>query len=211
MKKILIIDFGAGNIHSIKNAVAQIVGEENIVIVEQVSDFVAASHIILPGVGAFDRAMYNLKERKNLIGKLSEEVINNKVPLLGICIGMQVLADIGYENKTISGLGWISGEVKPLPTENLIVPHMGWNNINIINNKDIYKKFSCFDKKDFYFVHSYYFDCMKSDNIIAEVKYGILLPAIIAVDNIIATQFHPEKSGENGLEFLKIFLQVEKR
>lgn len=205
MKKISIIDFGAGNIHSIKNAISQIVGKDNVAIIKEAGDLVSASHIILPGVGAFDKAMHNLSANKNLILRLEEEVINRKTPFLGICIGMQILADKGYENGVVSGLGWVPGEVKHIPKENLIIPHIGWNNITLANNNK--KDFSCFDGKDFYFVHSYYFQCKKQEDIVAYVEYGESFPAIVAKDNIIATQFHPEKSGDNGLEFLKFFIE----
>lgn len=204
MNKVLIIDFGAGNIHSIKNAVAQIVGGSNVVVAREVGDIVSASHIILPGVGAFDKAMYNLRANQNLIAKLEEEVINKKVPFLGVCIGMQILADMGYENGAKAGLGWISGEVRRISSERLIVPHMGWNNITLLDKQN--RDFSCFNNKDFYFVHSYYFECKNREDVIANVEYGIPFPAILERDNIIATQFHPEKSGDNGLEFLKFFI-----
>ena len=135
-------------------------------------------------------------------------MIKAQIPFLGICVGMQVLADVGYENDAIVGLGWIPGEVRHIPQSNLVIPHMGWNNIQVENHKaEINKDFSCFDNKDFYFVHSYYFDCAMAGHRIANVEYGISFPAIIARDNIIATQFHPEKSGENGLDFLKCFLE----
>ena len=207
MSDILIIDFGAGNINSLRNAVSKLVGKNNVSVVSEARDFSGASHIILPGVGAFDRVMSNLQGKEGMVTALEDAVQMKKIPFLGICVGMQILAEKGYENKILSGLGWIAGEVKPIVGENLIVPHMGWNTVKILDANIGGNDWVCrLDNKDFYFVHSFYFDCMKKENIVGQVSYGDDLSAIISNDNIIATQFHPEKSGDNGLEFLSGFL-----
>ena len=205
MKKIAIIDFEAGNIHSMHNAVCKVAGAQNVAIVKDASGLDEVSHIILPGVGAFDKAMFNLQSNSGLISKLQHKVFEQKIPFLGVCVGMQLLADVGYENKATNGLGWIAGEVKEISGANVRVPHIGWNDI-LIDSNDVAQPFGIFNKKDFYFVHSYYFRCMNKDNIIAKVNYEVDFPAIIAKDNIVATQFHPEKSGDNGLEFLNYIL-----
>ena len=205
MTKILIVDFGAGNICSLANAFSKLVGNDNIKIAESREDFISASHIVLPGVGAFDKAISNLKNKNWLIEELEYYVLHRKIPFLGICVGMQILADVGYENQITQGLGWISGQVNPLFGESLVIPHMGWNNINIITDlmpQGLVK----FHNKNFYFVHSYYYNCANKLNIAAQVSYGNNFPAMIIKDNIWGVQFHPEKSGGEGLKFLEQFL-----
>ena len=129
-----------------------------------------------------------------------------KIPVLGICLGMQILADIGYENqKKTKGLGLIKGEVKKIPT-NLKLPHVGWNEVLIKKEDRIFSEIE--DKKDFYFVHSYYFDCFNQEEVLSTTNYDFNFPSIVGRDNIYGFQFHPEKSLKNGLKLLNNFLKI---
>jgi len=207
MKKIVIIDYGAGNIRSVLNAVRKVADCEAVV-ASKASDLVEASHVILPGVGAFDKAMRNLKLEPEILEFIKKHIADGK-PFLGVCVGMQVLASFGYENGKVAGFDLIPGEVlKFEDSHELRVPHMGWNNIEIKRSECGKFPVEKFANRDFYFVHSFYFSCKNAEDVVAETNYGVSFPAIIAKDNIIATQFHPEKSGENGLEFLKEFLSL---
>ena len=200
---IAIIDYEAGNLHSIISALNKITNKKHSIIKDGNQN--EADVIILPGVGSFDQAMLKLKTAPNLIPYIIYHIKAAK-KFLGICVGMQILANIGYENGSNSGLGVIEGEVKKIPSSSLKIPHIGWNNIAINHNSSYSQPFKEFDNKDFYFVHSYYFSCKNTDNIVASANYGVQIPAIIATDNVVATQFHPEKSGEAGLEFLKLLI-----
>lgn len=200
---IAIIDYEAGNLHSIISALNKITNKKHSIIKN--GNQKEVDLIILPGVGSFDQAMLKLKSAPNLIKYILNHIKAGK-KFLGICVGMQILANIGYENGANSGLGIIDGEVKKIPSSKLKIPHIGWNNIAINNDSSHSQPFKKFDNKDFYFVHSYYFSCKNTDNIVANANYGIQIPAIIAIDNVVATQFHPEKSGEAGLEFLKLLI-----
>ena len=139
-----------------------------------------------------------------MIQALEEFAINDKKPFLGICVGMQLLADVGYENVECLGLGWIPGSIKKIESEKLKLPHMGWNNVEIIKNPHKIKLIR--ENNDFYFVHSFYFDCKSKKNIIGLTKYGLTFASIVAKENIYGVQFHPEKSSEQGLELIKNFL-----
>lgn len=162
--------------------------------VEQIE---AASHIILPGVGSFLQGMKNLKE-SGLDKVLTEQVIEKKKPFLGICLGMQLIAETGFEPYENEGLGWIKAQICKMPSFIGRVPHMGWNNIKMKN--DLY--YQELDNKDFYFIHSYHFVPYDTNVIAATVNYNIDLVASIQKDNIFATQFHPEKSQSAGLQLL---------
>ena len=208
MKKVIIIDYGSGNLHSIAKAVEKSAEGKNIQIqlTDKSDDINDASHIILPGVGAFADCLHGLESIANMKESLEDAVIKEKKPFLGICVGMQMLAQEGLENGAHKGLGWIKGTVKPIPQNDLKIPHMGWNELNIKKDHKILKGIK--DKEHVYFVHSYYFDCTHVDNIISSTNYGVEVPAIIAQDNIIAAQFHPEKSHNAGLKIISNFLDM---
>ena len=209
MKKITIVDYGSGNVLSAQKSFIKIAKDNNIeadvLISKKLNDVKNSTHIVLPGQGAFSTCMNGLKKTDGLIDELSEFAIIKKKPFLGICVGMQMLAEISEENGDHEGLGWIDGQIKLLPGDNLKLPHMGWNLATPINSK--YNNLIS-DQNDYYFVHSYYFDCANKDNILAETKYGINFASIVGKENIYGVQFHPEKSSSQGLNLLKEFITV---
>jgi glutamine amidotransferase len=198
---VAIIDYGMGNVLSVQKALNKI-GMDSIVTSDK-DEISKCSHIILPGVGSFSRAMENLHAR-NLVTILRDEVKENKKPFLGICLGMQLLADHGYEDGETEGLGFIEGSVKQIPSHDLPIPHIGWNEVSIKRKK----YFENVQDHNFYFVHSYYLDAKNESDIAATVIYGCELTAAVQKDNIFGTQFHPEKSQEEGIEILKTFFRV---
>jgi len=207
-KKVAIVDYGLGNILSAQQSFKKVIHENElnieVIITNQTKDIDSASHIVLPGQGAFASCMHGLKSITGMVNVLKENVINCKKPFLGICVGMQLLADISYENGEHYGLGWIKGSIEKLKVNNLKLPHMGWNNVKIINNS-LKMKFPN-ENKDFYFVHSYFFNCKESVNIIGSSHYGSTFASIVGQENIYGVQFHPEKSSEQGLQLIKDFV-----
>lgn len=199
----IIIDYGSGNVESVANALVACGGE--ITISNKPSDLKAASHIILPGVGAFGDCMEGLKAVDGLLPELRKQVLVEKKPFLGVCVGMQVLASIGHENGDHQGLGFINGKVEKIVAEGLKIPHMGWNEIIVKPNKHGVLK-DIQNGEHFYFANSYHFTCQNENNVLAQVEYGSKLTAIVAKENILGVQFHPEKSAEAGLKLLKNFL-----
>ncbi len=211
MKKLIcIVDYGLGNIRSAEQSIKKVAVDSNVQsevrITSNPSDIKEASHLVLPGQGAFESCINGLRNINGMIDELSEAAINKQKPFLGICVGMQLLASKSYENGEHQGLNWIKGEIKRMPNENIKLPHMGWNEIILKNTKNQLIKVS--DKNDFYFVHSYYFDCKHKENIIALSNYGIDFASIISKENIYGVQFHPEKSSVQGLEIIKNFINI---
>ena len=194
---IVIINYGTGNLKSIRNGFSKI-GEEAL-ISDDIYEMEKADALILPGVGAFGNAMKQLKNYKNLI----YEHINSGKPFLGVCLGQQILFTKSEESEGIKGLDVLKGEVLRLG-EGLKIPHMGWNNLEIKNNCSLLEGIG---NEYMYFVHSYYVKPEDENIIAATTNYGIDIPAVICKDNIFATQFHPEKSGEIGLNILKNFVK----
>lgn len=202
MSKVCIMDYGSGNVKSVYNLVKHL-GYET-VISNSKYEIQKATHLILPGVGSFASAMSKIKSNIPL-NILNVDVLDKKKPILGICVGMQVMANKGYENGENIGLGWIDGTVRKINVSNSPLPHIGWNNI-IIKKKS--KLTSYLDKvNDFYFVHSYAYNTER-DYIIAETDYEEQFPSIIKKDNIYGVQFHPEKSQKAGQQLLKNFLNI---
>lgn len=203
--KICIIDYGIGNVNSVKNAFdfigtkCTISGDKNII-----KDF---SHLVLPGVGSFSRAMNNLKER-NLIKFLFEEVVVRKKKILGICLGMQLFATWGNEYGKHKGLNLIEGEVVKIDTSlsGLHLPHVGWNNVKITKKHLLTNNFT--SDPSFYFVHSYCFQPKDASVITAICDYGNSISAIVEHENVFGTQFHPEKSQKDGLNILSNFSNI---
>lgn len=203
MKRIGIIDYGMGNLHSVIGALNYI-GCDTFVS-SDTSQLESADALILPGVGAFPDALKNLNEY-NLIDFIKSET--NKKPLLGICLGMQLLFDYGYEFVKCNGLGLIKGEVIKLTAYErdcgYKIPHMGWNSLDIkISNPLIY---GLPNKAHVYFVHSYKAVTDNANDLIASVEYGETISAIVNSGNVYGTQFHPEKSESIGLQILKNFM-----
>ena len=207
-KNITIIDYGSGNILSAKQSFARVIKTENIDADVCISDkpetIKNSTHIVLPGQGAFETCINGLKEIPGMIDELNDSVVAKKKPFFGICVGMQLLANNSLENGDHKGLGWIDGTIEKLPNENLKMPHMGWNSIRVLNkNLKIIPK-----ETDYYFVHSYYFNCKNKENILAETNYGIDFPSIVNKENIYGLQFHPEKSSIQGLDIIKSFIKL---
>lgn len=193
-----IIDYGAGNLFSVKNAL-DFLGIDN-KITNSADDLRAADRLILPGVGAFADAMKML-EKSGLVEVIKEEV--QKKPLLGICLGMQMLFEKGYEFGETDGLGLIKGSVKLMqPKGGLAVPHIGWNELE--KNTPCRLLDKCGAGEYVYFVHSYAAEC-EGENVAAYCDYGMKVPALVFSGNVYGAQFHPEKSGETGLNILRCF------
>lgn len=194
---IAILDYGAGNLKSIKNSFLKI-GEEA-TITKDPYKIEKSDAMVLPGVGAFGEAMKYIENYKGLI----YDFISTGKPFLGVCLGLQLLFTKSQENEGIEGLDIFKGEVIRLP-EGLKVPHMGWNNLNIVNECSLFNEIST----DYmYFVHSYYARPEDESIIAATTEYGIDVTAAVCKNNIFATQFHPEKSGEIGLNILRNFIK----
>ena len=194
---IAIIDYGAGNIFSVKNALDYI-GLPNI-LTNKKDDLINADGLILPGVGAFPSAMKMLKETE-LIDTIKEQA--KLKPFLGICLGMQLIFSKGYEFEECDGLGLIEGTVELMEEPNLSIPHIGWNKLEVQNECSLLNGLS--ENEYVYFVHSYKAHCA-DENISAFCEYGHKVPAIVFNGNIFGAQFHPEKSGDVGLQILKNF------
>ena len=207
-KNITIIDYGSGNILSAKQSFARVIKKQNIDADVSVSGnpetIKNSTHIVLPGQGAFETCIKGLEGIPGMIEALNNFVVVQKKPFFGICVGMQLLANNSLENGNHNGLGWINGTIEKLPNENLKMPHMGWNSIRVLNkNLKINPK-----ETDYYFVHSYYFNCKNKENILAETNYGIDFPSIVNKENIYGLQFHPEKSSDQGLDIIKNFIKL---
>lgn len=205
---VTLIDYGSGNLRSAAKAFERM-GERTghrVLVSGNPSDVEAAAHIVLPGVGAFADCMAGLTALPGMIAALRREVLECKKPFLGICVGMQLLAEKGFEHGEHSGLGWIPGEVRALSPsgKTLKIPHMGWNELDI---KRPHKLFAGIGNGDHaYFVHSYHFVCADAGDVLAETDYGGPVTASVARGNIMGTQFHPEKSQETGLRLIENFL-----
>ncbi len=207
-KNITIIDYGSGNILSAKKSFARVINVENIdadvCISSNPETIKNSTHIVLPGQGAFETCINGLKGIPGMIDELNNFVVVKKKPFFGICVGMQLLANNSLENGDHKGLGWVDGTIEKLPNENLKMPHMGWNSIKVLNkNLKINPK-----ETDYYFVHSYFFNCKNKENILAETNYGIDFPSIVNKENIYGLQFHPEKSSDQGLDIIKSFIKI---
>jgi imidazole glycerol-phosphate synthase subunit HisH len=203
---ITIINYGLGNVQAFANVYKRL----NIpaVIATGASDLDGATRLILPGVGAFDHAM-ELLDASGMREKVDHLVLNGKVPVLGVCVGMQILARCSEEGNA-TGLGWIDGRVRRFDEATLQqpsrLPHMGWN--DVVPKGDA-KLFSGLEQDSrFYFLHSYYFDCASNDDVLATAEYGIPFGCAVRSNNIYGVQFHPEKSHDYGVRLLKNFAEL---
>ena len=197
------MDYGSGNIKSVYNELTYL--GYDIVISNDSETIRIASHIILPGVGAFGSAMEKIMARIEF-EVLEDEVVNKGKPFLGICVGMQVLGDIGKEYGEHAGFGWIPGVVDKISPKSLPLPHIGWNDIIIKADNPLFKDLK--EYRDFYFVHSYALEAKHEEHVVATTEYGITFNSIVQRDNIYGIQFHPEKSQKAGQLLLRNFLNI---
>ncbi len=205
MNKVAIIDYGMCNLDSVARAVEECGGEP--IITDQACDLALANRIILPGVGAFPDAMRNIKER-SLDLVIREQAISNRIPFLGICLGMQLLASKGWEVRETEGLGLIEGQIKRLePSERKErIPHVGWNEMHVARPSYLFNDIP--SGKDFYFVHSYHFVCTNQQNVLAHTPYCGEFVSVVGNNNVFGVQFHPEKSQKTGFQILRNFLAL---
>ncbi len=196
-----LIDYGAGNLHSVHNAL-KAAGAGDVHVTADPDVVSKADRIVLPGVGAFAHCMEALSAIDGMIAAMEQRVRVEGIAFLGICVGMQLLADAGVEHGTTRGLGWISGTVRAIaPAADLKIPHMGWNDVVPTQGAPL------IEAGEAYFLHSYHFDAANADDVLATTDHGGTLVAAVGRDNIMGVQFHPEKSQAYGINFLKRFLE----
>lgn len=201
---IAIIDYGAGNLSSVKKALDYLGAKSEIT--QDREKILSASHIILPGVGSFGDAMKAMQER-GLVETVKESALSGK-PFLGICLGLQLLFEHSDESPDVKGLGILKGSIVTIPKDNgLKVPHMGWNSVSLKQNDGIFSDIK--DNSYFYFVHSFYLKGADDDVVAATTQYGVEIECAIQKGKLCATQFHPEKSSEAGLKLLSNFISME--
>ena len=210
----VIIDYGSGNLHSAHKAFERAAVEaklkDKIIVSAKPEDVEKADRIVLPGVGAFKDCRNGLMAVEGMEEALRAQVIGKGRPFLGICVGMQLMATRGLEHETTKGLGWIAGDVKPIkPSDpSLKIPHMGWNTITPIAQHALLDGIKTGDNGlHAYFVHSYQMECTLPEDVLATADYGGPVTAMIAYENMVGTQFHPEKSQALGLAFIANFLR----
>lgn len=205
MKIVAIVDYGMCNLDSVARAIEECGGTP--LVTDRKSDLEIATHIILPGVGAFPDAMSGIQER-SLDKSLKEQVLEKKIPFLGICLGMQLMATKGWEGEETEGLCLIEGEVKRLEPDSsdTRIPHVGWNEVNYTRKSPLFQDIP--SGKDFYFVHSYHFHCKNEEDILAYTPYCGGFVSAISRGHIFGTQFHPEKSQKLGFKVLKNFISI---
>jgi imidazole glycerol-phosphate synthase subunit HisH len=195
-----LIDYGAGNLHSVHNAL-KAAGAADVIVTADPGEVLRADRIVLPGVGAFAHCMGALSAIDGMIDSMEHIVQSHGVPFLGICVGMQLLADAGVEYGTTKGLGWIGGTVRAIAlSPDIKIPHMGWNDVVPVERSTL------IEKGEAYFLHGYHFDAADMADVLATTDHGGPLVAAVGQDNIIGVQFHPEKSQAYGINFLQRFL-----
>ncbi|VAW03676.1 Imidazole glycerol phosphate synthase amidotransferase subunit [hydrothermal vent metagenome] len=201
-EKIVLIDYGAGNLHSVFNAL-KAVGANGVQVTADPKVVSTADRIVLPGVGAFGACRDALANIDGMIDALEQRVRTDSAPFLGICVGMQLLADKGIEFGEHAGLGWIGGTVKALKAASpeIKIPHMGWNDVSPKTHSHLV------EAGEAYYLHGYHFDVANTSDILATTKHGSSLVSAVGRDNIVGVQFHPEKSQVYGLNFLERFLE----
>ena len=206
---VTIVDYNSGNISSVINSFKEVAQNKvNIEVTSNLTKIKSSDKIVLPGQGSFKSCVDALNSINGLVDTLNEFVKNNKKPLLGICVGLQMFADIGFEETETRGLGWISGKVSKIDNQNgkYKLPHIGWNQINIVKESKIFKNIE--NKSHMYFVHSYEFIPNEKNVISATTDYSSNIACAAEKENLFGTQFHPEKSDKMGLQIIKNFISL---
>jgi imidazole glycerol-phosphate synthase subunit HisH len=206
---VTIVDYNSGNISSVINSFKEVAKDKvNIEVTSDLNKIKSSDKVVLPGQGSFKSCVDALIKINGLVDTLNEFVIINKKPLLGICVGLQMFADIGYEETETEGLGWISGKVSKIDNQDgkYKLPHIGWNQINIIKDSKIFKDIE--NNSHMYFVHSYEFVPEDKSIISATTDYSSNIVCSIEKENIFGTQFHPEKSDKLGLQIINNFMKL---
>jgi len=206
---VTIVDYNSGNISSVINSFKEVAKEKiKIVVSSNLNKIKSSDKIVLPGQGSFKSCVDALNCIDGLVDTLNEITIINKKPLLGICVGFQMFADVGYEEIETQGLGWISGKVSKIDNQNgkFKLPHIGWNELNIVKDNQIFKDIK--NKSHMYFVHSYEFIPKDKNVISATTDYSSSIVCSVEKENIFGTQFHPEKSDKEGLKIIDNFLNL---
>jgi len=206
---VTIVDYNSGNISSVINSFKEVAKDKvNIEVTSDLNKIKSSDKVVLPGQGSFKSCVNALNNISGLVETLNEFAINNKKPLLGICVGLQMFADIGYEESETKGLGWISGKVSKIDNKQgkFKLPHIGWNEIDIVKKSQIYKGIE--NKSHMYFVHSYEFIPEDKNVISATTDYSSTIVCSVEKENIFGTQFHPEKSDKIGLKIIENFITL---
>ena len=206
---VTIVDYKSGNISSVINSFKEVARDKvKIEVTSDINKIKSSDKVVLPGQGSFKSCTDALKGINGLVEPLNEFAINNKKPLLGICVGLQMFADTGYEETETKGLGWISGKVTKIENQNgkYKLPHIGWNEINILKGSRIFKDIK--DKSHMYFVHSYEFVPNDKNVVSATTNYSSNHVCAVEEENIFGTQFHPEKSDKTGLKMIDNFISL---
>ena len=206
---VTIVDYKSGNISSVINSFEEVAKNKvNIEVTSDLNKIKSSDKVVLPGQGSFKSCVEALNNINGLTDILNEFVITNKKPLLGICVGLQMFADIGYEETETKGLGWIAGKVSKIDNQNgkFKLPHIGWNQINIVKDSKIFKDIN--DNSHMYFVHSYEFIPEDKNVISATTDYSSNIVCSVEKENIFGTQFHPEKSDKTGLKIIDNFISL---
>ena len=207
--KVTIVDYNSGNISSVINSFKEVAKDKvNIQVTSDLEKIKTSDKLVLPGQGSFKSCVDALNKIKGLMETLNEFAINNKKPLLGICVGLQMFADVGYEETETKGLGWISGKVSKIDNQNgkFKLPHIGWNQINIVKDSKLFRDIE--NNSHMYFVHSYEFVPNDKNVISATTDYSSNIVCSVEKENIFGTQFHPEKSDKLGLKIIDNFMNV---
>lgn len=207
MTRIAIIDYESGNLRSVHKAFVAVAGDADVVVTNNPNDLKQASHVVFPGVGAFGDCYQGLQRLDGMADALHDFIFTEKKPFLGICVGMQLLATKGSEDGEHQGLGWVGGVVQRLTPadKTLKIPHMGWNTLDIKQPHPLFTGLP--EQPHFYFVHSYHFVPENPAVVLSTTNYDTPFVSAIGVNNIVATQFHPEKSQGNGLKLLTNFVE----
>lgn len=206
---VTIVDYQSGNISSVINSFTEVAkGKVNLEVTADLNKIKSSDKIVLPGQGSFKSCVDSLNSINGLVEALNEFAITKKKPLLGICVGLQMFADVGFEEIETKGLGWISGKVSKIDNQNgkFKLPHIGWNEIEIVKQSKIFKDIE--NKSHMYFVHSYEFIPEDKSVISATTDYSSKIVCSVEKDNLFGTQFHPEKSDKTGLKIIKNFINL---